>query len=29
MNDSAITGVGGSLTLLKGEHPTVQMVRES
>ena len=28
MNDSAITGVGGSLTLLKGEHPTVQMVRE-
>lgn len=27
-NDSAIAGVGGSLTLLKGEHPTVQMVRE-
>lgn len=27
-NDSAITGVGGSLTLLKGEHPSVQMVRE-
>jgi hypothetical protein len=28
-NDSAITGVGGSLTLLKGEHTSVQMVRET
>ena len=27
-NDSAITGVGGSLTLLKGEHKTIRMVRE-
>lgn len=27
-NDSAITGVGGSLKLLEGEHPSVQMVRE-
>jgi hypothetical protein len=27
-NDGAIAGVGGSLTLLKGEHRDIQMVRE-
>jgi hypothetical protein len=27
-NDGAISGVGGSLTLLKGEHKDIQMVRE-
>lgn len=29
INDSAITGAGGSFTLLSGEHPSVQMVRET
>lgn len=28
-NDSGISGVGGSLTLIKGEHTSVRMVRET